>query len=312
MGITLEKYLSRHARLLVANSAEHCLNLLIGELGHGSYYFRGLSDEQYQLLSSLDRIALSARHFIFAGKEIQNRFREQLFLREFKKIAHNHLHTSSIPATQCEWLSLMQHYGIPTRLIDLTKSPFIALYFAVRDWFTEKNAVIWAISPHAFHEASFHRLKRSGFPHSMTDTNYNYSQMHEFLNDDFFDEAFLTDKYDIAMILNPNWASSRLAAQQGAFLIKGSSKHSLEDTLVDLIHDKSHMDPREAEMHDMNRIDMSIRKLIIPSGIKKKLFIQLYRMNIHAATLFPGIEGAARGVMEYGAMEEWESHMETR
>jgi hypothetical protein len=65
-------------------------------------------------------------------------------------------------------------------------------------------------------------------------------------------------------------------------------------------------------MHDMHRTDMSIRKLIVPSGIKKKLFIQLHRMNIHAATLFPGIEGAALGVMEYGAMEEWESHMEIR
>jgi len=46
-----------------------------------------------------------------------------------------------------EWLTLMQHYGTPTRLIDFSKSLFVALYIAINESFTE-NSVIWAVNKH--------------------------------------------------------------------------------------------------------------------------------------------------------------------
>lgn len=143
----------------------------------------------------------------------------------------------------------------------------------------------------------------------MRDTNYSYSQMPDFLADEYFSKAFLSGKYDVAMILNPSWSNARLASQQGAFLVSSAEK-AIEDAIMDLINDKSHLDPIEAKMQDEHRIDMSVMKLVIPGKIKKDIFTELRRMNIHAATLFPGIEGAAQGVLEYGAAEEWETHME--
>jgi hypothetical protein len=70
---------------------------------------------------------------------------EETIQKRFKQSASMLL--NSEPQNEFDWMFLMQHYGIPTRLLDWSESPLVALYFAVSDESSQEDAVLWALKP---------------------------------------------------------------------------------------------------------------------------------------------------------------------
>jgi hypothetical protein len=83
--------------------------------------YRGVTRKDYELIPRIGRIPL--RH----GQS--RRTEEGRILRAFKERAV--LYLDFRPADDWEWLALAQHHGLPTRLLDWTRNPLVALYFAV-------------------------------------------------------------------------------------------------------------------------------------------------------------------------------------
>jgi hypothetical protein len=284
----LYQYLQKNNALIEISSFEECIEIFTksGKLNSPYYYYRGHSDSSYRLSSTLDR---------FNEKEINN---EQLLIQQFKKIAGNYFPFQSLPKTTFEWLSLMQHYGVPTRLVDLTHSPYIALYFAVNDYQNPFDAAVWAINPSILHEASIHKLKESKF--TLTLDKFYGDHLPEFIQEEYFCETFMSGKYRVCLILEPEIAEKRLFQQQGAFLVSSCIGNDTEDILGEVTLDYIHLRKEKYEGgKDKGFWDWNLLKVVIPQKFKKKIFHQLLDMNINAATLFPDIYGAARYVTEY-------------
>jgi len=53
-----------------------------------------------------------------------------------------------IPKDEWDWIFLMQHYRAPTRLLDWSESPLVALYFALVDKLQEdSDGALWCMDP---------------------------------------------------------------------------------------------------------------------------------------------------------------------
>ena len=93
--------------------------------GDGSVLFRGQREFHWTLTPTLGRTKFRA----FAGATIPEV--EKHLLTEFERLAVSHLSSRTI---RDDWdrLTLAQHYGLPTRLLDWTTNPLVALWFAVQ------------------------------------------------------------------------------------------------------------------------------------------------------------------------------------
>ena len=88
--------------------------------------FRGERDASWALVSSL------ARRLEFCGvPRAEWREREERGMRIFRRKAHVYLGDAAVLRDDLRCLAMMQHHGAPTRLLDFTKSPFVAAFFAL-------------------------------------------------------------------------------------------------------------------------------------------------------------------------------------
>ena len=96
----------------------------------GGVIYRGVSDSSYDLIPSVGRWK--------GPKGSRNHYEQQLF-EDFKNFAIGYL--NYIPTTEWEWLFLAQHHGLPTRLLDWSSSPLIALFYALNSNSTKDYAL---------------------------------------------------------------------------------------------------------------------------------------------------------------------------
>ena len=123
--------------------------------------YRGVKDDSYKLIPKVGRINFEWRH-----KSVKNA--EKYMLSLFKQRAIPFLTFS--PRNDWEWLALAQHYGLPTRLLDWSRNPLVAAFFAVKEE-SETDSAIYI-------------LESKKYPISIEEENKNpfeYSEQRKFI-----------------------------------------------------------------------------------------------------------------------------------
>jgi hypothetical protein len=100
------------------------------------WFYRGVRNENYELIPSLFRYDIKDT---LTNWEDLEEYMFKIFCRESLPFL------KSVPTDELEWLAIAQHYGLPSKLLDWTINPLIALYFAIERYDRKINSAVWCM-----------------------------------------------------------------------------------------------------------------------------------------------------------------------
>ncbi len=227
------------------------------------FAFRGLSRLHHSLSSSLVRLA---------DDHGTVRRLEMALLRNFRKYAHAEgEHADSV----WDWLALGQHRGLPTRLLDWTYSPLVALHFATEtpaDF--DVDGAVWCVN---FVEANKRlpaRLQRIMTREGSETVTVDMLGAFPTLDD--FDALA---RRPFLVFMEPPAIDRRILNQFALFSLMSSPT---------------------ADMDDWLRQHPSLcRRVVIPAELKWEIRDKLDQANINERILFPDLDGLSRWLTRY-------------
>jgi len=221
------------------------------------FVYKGMCDARWTLRTTLMRLGGNFHEV------------ETHLLRNFKKYATQ----SAVPTnSEWNWLAVAQHHGLPTRLLDWTYSPYVALHFATDDVeIFDSDGVIWAVNFVNLHELLPQRLRdllqrerSNSFTVEMLDEAAPNLSALEMISHDEFALFFETPALD-----------ARIVNQYALFSLMSSPGVRLDEWLT-------------------KRGESLARRIIIPAHLKWEARDKLDQANITERVLFPGLDGLSR------------------
>ena len=194
-------------------------------------------------------------------------------LRAFRKYARG---TSNPCDTLWDWLALAQHHGLPTRLLDWTFSPYVALHFLSENQeLYDVDGVVWCVD---------YRETNRLLPRPLK------NQLREEGADVFSAEMLAQvaptlkqfnalTKRSFVLFFEPPSLDERIVNQFALFSVMNAPSSRLDTFLENQ--------------------EQGVRRLIIPAKLKHEVRDKLDQANITERVLFPGLDGLSRWLRRY-------------
>lgn len=236
-----------------------------------NFIFRGQSDARWSLTSSLER--LLEGKWNDAAFDIKKY--EDFSLKRFFSKSHLYSDHSSKPESKFEQLSLMQHFGTPTRLVDFTESPYFALYFALETYSPSvgNDFALYALDYSAIMERSIEKIRE-------LDNQFKEDRASlDAKKDEVFDEIVDRFSFDLIWISEPRRMNKRLDLQAGTFLTSINRKAPIEQAIANPLYS-----------------GVEITKYTISSMLYETAYSLLRNANITSKSVYGDLAGLGHSV----------------
>ncbi|HJR60049.1 MAG TPA: FRG domain-containing protein [Vicinamibacterales bacterium] len=227
------------------------------------FAFRGLGSVEHILTSTLVRLA---------GDKADIHRLELALLRNFRKYARvEGAETGSI----WNWLALGQHHGLPTRLLDWSYSPLVALHFATENLAEfDQDGAVWCIN---FVEAN-KRIPRR-LQQILTQEASDTFTVEMLAGFDTLRQFDALSRKPFVVFLEPPAVDRRILNQLALFSLMSDPAAVFDDWL------REHPE--------------LCRRVVIPASVKWEIRDKLDQANVNERVLFPGLDGLSRWLARY-------------
>lgn len=257
------------------------------------FLYRGISDEMYELLPALFRSPKDSNDPRNSkDSKTQNKIyttfgTEYRILHTFMQEASGYI--SLAPSQLLQWAEYAQHYGAPTRFLDWSGNPLVALYFACREK-KECNGNVWLLNV-----PNYSNFTTRKFPMVFFEQNMQIRDIVEGIINK--EEKYCIFEYPI--LYTPYYVDARMSAQNSWFMVWGNNEQSLENMIGKRTHQMIYINNISDKLERTTTQEFWHRFLIC-SESKQQILRELDTVGINEKTLFPGMDGVGRYVeMKY-------------
>lgn len=248
--------------------------------------YRGMTDSRWKMPTSLMRL----------GGEYWNI--EKHLLRNFRKYAHRDVAERD---SFWYWLTMGQHHGLPTRLLDWTYSPLVALHFATDNIENmDSDGVVWRVDVDDAHSKLPQDL-RSVLNYEGAGV-FTVDMLEEFSRKDgpvtyWGNQVNLSDVAALSIRNLPDF--DKLAEPEFCIFLEPPS---IDDRVVNQFALFSVIsDPTISMDRWIEKSGVTSSKVIIPAALKWKIRDRLDQANISERVIFPGLDGISRWLKRHYA-----------
>ena len=222
-------------------------------------WYRGVGDSARQLLPRLFRHPGigNVAELVELEFELLNAFKQRSAIFDARE------------RDDWDYLFLMQHFGVPTRLLDWTQSPMMALYFALVSGVRNgSDAAVWIMDPVAWNRRALAHISYAGGVLSAWDA------ADRDLLDGYAPRRDYRKMNTAPVALFSKHSNPRIVAQRGVFVVSGQ--------------DRTAFDASPASVGDA-----TLRRLVVPSEEVLNLFGAVRATGVTASVAFPDLDGLA-------------------
>jgi len=227
---------------------------------HSEIWFRGINDSSYDLLPGI----------VWRGMTEHEENITYDFNISFKPLAIDEVNNS------WELYALMQHYGLPTRLLDWSKSPLVALYFALESNASKLNPdrCVWIIDPFELNdictnESSIFVPTGNGHSELINLENYLPTPLRN---------NGTSGLLPFPVAIEPPFTNRRILSQQGCFTVHGSDSKPLQNYFID-------------------KKSARIKKVIIPETSRSNLLQELCNLGITEESIYQDLNALSNRII---------------
>ena len=251
------------------------------------FLYRGMAHKSWPLLPGIFREIGTAYEGWEAGTHKYLTFStEQRILQHFRQEAAAYV-TQNRDESDIWWVELAQHYGVPTRFLDWSENPLVALYFACENNSQQEDAVVWMLNryvkeldpAYAFIEDEAARRQAISNLIGLTECQGGACQL---------------SPLRLPFLYSPYLFDGRMSAQSSWFMVWGNNMRPFQQ-MVDY-QNYMKLPEETCALCAGDDSDDFLFQYIIPVCAKQQIVRELDMLGINGKTLFPGLDGVGKHI----------------